>query len=221
MVHLSVVVGRCGVEAQRQIGGVRVASRQRKSEVAATRPALQHSGMQRFFIRRLVSRRAHHRNIGHGNRLRPRGSVDRNLGILGVDRAGNCLLVGAGHHHGLLGGKLRHRVPVNRDRSPACSVFIVSFLSLTLTMVPVRRSPFFRVTCSAYKAIQQQHTNNPHTKVLNMAIPFLLGVSKCRARGFVISWLDRVLSLCRADGTPAPGTYVPLGFAGSFSTYCI
>ena len=35
---------------------------------------------------------------------------------------------------------------------PACSVFIVSFLSLTLRIVPVRRSPFLRVTCSAYRA---------------------------------------------------------------------
>src|SRR5271166_2197675 len=55
---------------------------------------------------------------------------------------------------------------------PACSVFIVSFLSLTLTMAPVRRSPFFRVTCSAYKAITQQHTDSRHTLILNIVILF-------------------------------------------------
>src|SRR5208282_5005074 len=52
---------------------------------------------------------------------------------------------------------------------PACSVFIVSFLSLTLRIVPVRRSPFLRVTCSAHKAMQQQQTNSAHTLVLNIA----------------------------------------------------
>src|SRR5208283_4910541 len=57
---------------------------------------------------------------------------------------------------------------------PACSVFIVSFLSLTFRIVPVRRSPFLRVTCSADNVMQQQQSMTAKTLVLNILVSSLL-----------------------------------------------
>src|SRR5208283_3237125 len=57
---------------------------------------------------------------------------------------------------------------------PAYSVFIVSFLSLTFRIVPVRRSPFLRVTCSADNVMQQQQSMTAKTLVLNILVSSLL-----------------------------------------------
>ena len=43
---------------------------------------------------------------------------------------------------------------------PALGSFKTSFLSLMLTMEPVNRSPFLRVTCSAYRLPTQQSTQD-------------------------------------------------------------
>src|SRR5271167_606459 len=69
---------------------------------------------------------------------------------------------------------------------PACSVFMVSFLSLTFRIVPVRRSPFLRVTCSAYRTGQQQ---------IRRAQTLLLNISESSLFLWVVQAIGRELLL--------------------------
>src|SRR5271165_4447931 len=72
---------------------------------------------------------------------------------------------------------------------PACSVFIVSFLSLTFRIVPVRRSPFLMVTCSADKVMKQQQSMTVKTLVLHILVSsLLLLVFPAQARGLLLEW---------------------------------